>query len=1106
MTWERARDMTPEAVTDWVISVFKSAEHLELFSTDFTFQWSRQRRGGFGWTSIPEMVKRRRCIVEIVAPRHDCFFQCIAVYWEKLYTQQTQRQREEQAMQYREAVGHDEGTSVTVDQAVQYGEFFALNVHVILVETLTFITKTERTFEEDVFLLLHDEHYHYVKHDQVGRLWDQARFCFKCFKGFRDIGHPCIEKCAQCRSPDCEGRDKDRSEATITCETCNFSFFNQACFTRHAETLCGTRTFCTTCLIVYKDEEHVCGMYTCTNCNETQHVDGKHECFMLKEEEEKELTENYLFYDYECTLDNVAHNAAGIVAMYYNDATPIRFTTHDDFITWLFSKKHRNYTVIAHNGGRYDMHFIKREMLKRCIKSYDVVNGHKIVYSYVRKFKLRFLDSYSFIHLPLREFPKTFHIEEITKGYFPYRFFTRERLTYKGRMPDLEWFDFDGMHPKERTIALQWYEEHKEDDVDLYEMCMKYCESDVALLREGCIRFRDLFLDLTENTVDPFQYITIASVCMDIYKRIHLPDDAIGLLYEHAGCEREERYWVSVLEQQGEHLERNVDVEGIRVTAVDRVRKRAFFFRDCYDHGCNKCYNRYSVHRVHFQTMDQCRKKHVRDARALRDKGYFVKTMWLCMWPGLKAFDAEAQHAMRNACPEETLPLVMRDAFFGGHTEPTKLYYACQPGEKIRYYDYTSLYPSINHGKLRGLTRDTYDTVTTCTYPIGHPVRITSDFQALDTYYGFVKCRVTPPQDLYLPVLPRRVNGKLVFDLTPCTGTWTTIEVLKAVEKGYVVDEIFEIVHFPNQTDTLFRSYVNTFLKIKQQAAGWEKMNCTTDVEKDAFIEGYAEHMDIVLDKDAIGEYNPGLYFTAKLCLNSLWGKFGQRLSFTNTVDVFTQDDFEKYIYDDDIIIHNVFFHTTLARTIKYERKNAKRKLSSNVNIAIAAFTTAHARLRLYDALDILGTDVLYMDTDSVLFVERDNHAPVVLGPYLGDLTDELKRNEHIEEYVSTGPKSYAYRTNTGKRVCKIKGFTLNFSAQQVLHMDALSELVLDNPEQVLTTYPLQFTIGKDHSITTNPKPEKNFRLTFDKRRILPFTHHAVDTVPYGYFSHQHSQ
>ena len=79
-----------------------------------------------------------------------------------------------------------------------------------------------------------------------------------------------------------------------------------------------------------------------------------------------------------------------------------------------------------------------------------------------------------------------------------------------------------------------------------------------------------------------------------------------------------------------------------------------------------------------------------------------------------------------------------------------------------------------------------------------------------------VKCRVVPPRALYIPVLPSKINNKLMFTLcrtctetyqqSPCqhdnderalTGTWVTDELKKAIEKGYsTIDKIYEVWHF----------------------------------------------------------------------------------------------------------------------------------------------------------------------------------------------------------------------------------------------------------------------------------------------------------------------
>ena len=93
---------------------------------------------------------------------------------------------------------------------------------------------------------------------------------------------------------------------------------------------------------------------------------------------------------------------------------------------------------------------------------------------------------------------------------------------------------------------------------------------------------------------------------------------------------------------------------------------------------------------------------------------------------------------------------------------------------------------------------------------------------------------------------------------------------MKAIEKGYQILKIHEVWHFPKHTDQLFKGYVDTFLKIKQEASGYPK-DCATEEQKQAYVDEYYEHEGIRLDPEKI-EYNPGLRSLAKLMLNSLWG------------------------------------------------------------------------------------------------------------------------------------------------------------------------------------------------------------------------------------------
>eukprot|EP00732_Lithocolla_globosa_P000387 Lithocolla_globosa_v1_NODE_115_length_6172_cov_14.462155.p5 type:complete len:157 gc:universal NODE_115_length_6172_cov_14.462155:3681-3211(-) len=108
---------------------------------------------------------------------------------------------------------------------------------------------------------------------------------------------------------------------------------------------------------------------------------------------------------------------------------------------------------------------------------------------------------------------------------------------------------------------------------------------------------------------------------------------------------------------------------------------------------------------------------------------------------------------------------------------------------------------------------------------------------------------------------------------------------------------------------------------------------------------------------------------------------------------------------------------------VEYANRREAAKQALNTNVYHACFTTSQARLKLYSVLKRLGDAVLYYDTDSVVFVERPGTAVVELGPYLGDLTDEVG-GKSIVEFASAGPKDYGYRLDDGTTTCKVKGFT----------------------------------------------------------------------------------
>jgi hypothetical protein len=1085
----------------------QSFETIDLDRTRIIVKYSRAlNAGGYTsmYTSCKDFVRRKKCCVEIVSKNNDCFFQCLVLgilQWtdEKEYKKLTSKsalsKRSKLADQYRRrysSIAVGEGVSISSIQ--YYVELFQMEILVVDFTSMSFLRRSTDTYDKYICLLYSKEqdselaHFDYVNYNKIGALWNRRKFCFECYAGYQDSRHRCIKKCIACRSQECAHREKSIQEAFVTCSKCNLLFFDEDCYNRHFP-VCEKEHKCLECSYIYKVDKknpHVCYKRRCKNCKCLVDIRFDHRCYhqSIDPADIKKPSDKYIFYDYECMIDcNGKHIVAGVVAMYGSTEEVFTFENNDDFIEWLFSKKHKSYTVIAHNGGRYDFHFVKGEMIKRGIKSEDVCNGCTIFYSYVKAFKMRFIDSYRLIPLPLRAFSKTFGLTETCKGYFPYRFFTPDNMFYEGPMPRVEWFDFNKMKEKDREDALKWYDEHKEDEINLYTMCMKYCESDVLLLKLGCLELRKWFMKITGDEIDPLQYITIASVCMTLYRRFFLPTNTIGILKNVSIHDKpvERAIWLrhKMNEKQREfELNRN----GYDAWDGDFY----YDFLNCLENGCRKCFTSHRLHPVSFKPMHELNYLW----RQKKCQNYIY--IWGCQ------FDKFVHDEKPEMFIPEHIPLNMRDAFFGGRTEPIHLYYKCKDDEKILYRDYTSLYPSIQSGLLRGVCSDDYNITRTVDYPVGHPVSIRHNFGSLSEYFGFIKCTVEPPQDLHLPLLPVKINGKLIFDNITRTGTWTTIEVEKAVSLGYKILKIYEIVHFSRRSSDLFRSYVQMFLKIKQEAKGWEKLGCTTEESKRNFIEEFRLRQGIELDYNAIDEWNPGKYLIAKLCLNNLWGKFGQRDLFRTTLDTFTHEEFDKIMHNDSYEIHGCVMHNDIVRTLTFKPKTEFMSIPGYTNIAIAAFTTAHARLRLYEALEAVKDDVLYMDTDSVIYIDRGN-SPLVTGPLLGDLTDELSSKTWITEFVSTGPKSYAYKDNLGRTTCKVKGITLNHDTSKLINFEKMKEVVFD-PSQTVLTKPLQFVIGEKHDIETKQWKEyegKKFKLTFDKRKIQ-WGHGVIHSVPFA--------
>ena len=159
------------------------------------------------------------------------------------------------------------------------------------------------------------------------------------------------------------------------------------------------------------------------------------------------------------------------------------------------------------------------------------------------------------------------------------------------------------------------------------------------------------------------------------------------------------------------------------------------------------------------------------------------------------------------------------------------------------------------------------------------------------------------------------------------------------------------------------------------------------------------------------------------------------------TAIVKSRQELLNYLRNDLYEVKDINFYKEVCH-INYIDKDFIHQGNKDANIALGCFVTAYGRMKLYEEMKKIGENLLYFDTDSLLFISKPEAYLPELGDYLGDFTSELDSDEFIEEFVSAGPKNYGYKTNKGKEIIKVKGFSLSSSASQQINYQNVLNLV----------------------------------------------------------------
>ena len=862
----------------------------------------------------------------------------------------------------------------------------------------------------------------------------------------------------------------------------------------------------------------------------------------------------FIYADYEATQDEEGVHSPILICcereddedteVFYGSDCSAEFMAYLDDQATTEDGEERELIVVFHNLKGYDGMFILQQLYAehRTVEN-QICVGAKVLS--LQTGPIKFIDSLCFLPFSLASFPATFGLSELKKGFFPHLFNTSEHQEYVGTIPPRTTYDPEGMSKKKKAEFDAWYEEQVVNHVvfNLQEEMIAYCTSDVKLLKAGCQKFQAEFK--VHGEFNPMEKcVTIASACNRYWRKKHLTPNTIAVepprgwhgsqnnqsmkaLKWLKWCEFQLRRSTTPMTpqadriahagNQGEHSIRT-PARVLHVDGYDASCNTIYEFHGCVWHGCPRCFpNRNITSRVNpDRTVGELHEATQAKTSLLRALGYTVHEQWECDWDWEAATDPQIQEFL--SLLELVEPLQPRDAFFGGRTGATTLHATIDEskGEQIRYVDVTSLYPYINkYG----------------TYPVGHPHIITNpEGNDISNYYGMVKVDVLPPYELFNPVLPYRSGGKLTFPLcrtcvhqeqakpmlnrshicnhTPqervIRGTWCTPELERAVDMGYQIVRIHEVWHFPEEQRVtgLFADYVNTWLKIKQESSGWPGWMNNED-DKTRYVQEYEQREGIKLDPEQIVK-NPGRKATAKVMLNSFWGKFGERMNKPKTEQVTTPARLFSIVSDPLLNITTIRICTEDILEVVYTFVADDAPTGNKTNTFIAAFTTAQARLKLYESLQKLDKQVLYYDTDSVIYRWRPDLPSIALGDFLGEMTDELDGGDYIVEFVSGGAKNYGYVTKNGKVCCKVRGFTLNIRGSKQLNYQIMKQNVLDEISRPFEDQRRNIDVINPFHFTRNAATKRLKTVQRIKRSGLVFDKRVVDkntftSYPYGY-------
>jgi len=888
--------------------------------------------------------------------------------------------------------------------------------------------------EKTLYLVYDAEQKHYAATKSPAGLINRIKghdgyaWCHRCNLGYlRDTGHNCPDQppakkkvrkvypCKKCGVLPVVG--KVHSCPLVTCKMCSSVYKKETGFNHRC--------------IVFKeprsDEKN-------TFCTDKKKVDGSlfalwvydFESRIDIEEVNRELivgfeTEGVHYKDENvCVFDKKIQKHEVNFVAFRNVFTDEEHCYYGDgaleeFILFMLAYNTGKNICIAHNASGYDTRllFSKLKSMNQKVSMAPIMRGGKFMQLTVNK-DLIFRDSLLHVKGSLKSLAKDFCDGLLEKGYFPHLFNSTENYGYVGPIPEKKFFDlsFSVRSQKEMLDFDSWYATWEgREDWNFDDELSKYCRNDVHVLQKIVKGYHDVAF--AKFGMSPWFNATAPSFVHEVF-----------------------------LVKLGQELE-----------LPDRK-----------------------------ENMEEYKEK-------LKELAW--DEYWAVLQPNEYWF---ARKALR-----------------GGRTEIRKRLHIVTEedwnrGVRIRYQDICSQYPfqQVVHDFPVGLPlihvwdkkyfpciadQNNPDAICSCDGAV--PDRFcrwkhekeqwTKEYILNKTdFFGIVCASLDPPKDMYHPVLVvfDEKLGKSIAGCEPIVeGVFTSIEFVVALQNGYTLKKMHRYDQY-NKKPSLWRDIVlDLFLEKminSKEAPTGEKAKKLIEDYGDLFGEDFAEKIEDSI-RDGLWGKNPAKKQTAKIMMNSAWGKHAQRPIMPEVAIWNCKEDTDDiFNFFENCTTRNYEFHSGIflnGNDVMYKYSVSGKETRPDLHggyLPAALFVPAYGRLQLWEQLNMLGKRVLMNDTDSIVYIYDPELDNIPEGSLLGqwEVEDEDRDNGGIREFVGLGPKTYGFKCDNGYSKVKAKGLSLNLATEKRINFETMKNLAIGNLK------------GKKERITV---PQKTFVWSVEK-------------------------